>query len=519
MAVKIGNFWIPERGDGRGWTEIHVRLMKDFANIITTMMSRKPVSGISFDEGEMQDVFRPDVTIPTITPTLDLWDGSQMSLEEFFISTPDPTTGKAGLIDNDKYEQIGTNATSIANLETQVVSIMSQIASIENLGHYVGSFATKAALPNNISAFPNGITVNDFTTIQADETNNNAVTRYVVSAIDSTTGQITWTYDITYSTDISGKADNSQTVATPSEGTLAKFTGTITQSVGAWLAAFVTKINEIITGLNGKQNLVQPAGNNNVATFQSVNGQVKDSGVNISEVQAAAARISQGTNVVNVSDGVGGWVKTGLRSNPDELGRRNGFSIEHLSGDGIPFNEEEGEPIIALIRSDTSSNGGWGYENKLTPQEVKMKNGNYYPSGSQDTELTLSYHGVNYRVKQADNITTDAYIDWLSVCVPAQTIYAGMIASTPTDASPATEIAYIADGNYRIRVTAGLISTVSPNNASQWFGYTFGSATQTFTVAGVTIAVSNRIVTATVPAGSPSLGSVRASIRLEKLAD
>ena len=90
--------------------------------------------------------------------------------------------------------------------ETRVNTLESRVDSLEVLGHYVGSFATKASIPANTSGFANGVTLNDFVTVKADETQGNATTRYIATAIDNT-GAITWTYDLTYSTDISGKQD------------------------------------------------------------------------------------------------------------------------------------------------------------------------------------------------------------------------------------------------------------------------------------------------------------------------
>jgi hypothetical protein len=85
-------------------------------------------------------------------------------------------------------------------------SLSDRIDAINNMGHYLGSFATRAALPANISTFTGPVTVNDFVTVQVDETKSNAATRYVITAIDGS-GAITWTYDFTYSLDISGKLD------------------------------------------------------------------------------------------------------------------------------------------------------------------------------------------------------------------------------------------------------------------------------------------------------------------------
>jgi hypothetical protein len=99
-----------------------------------------------------------------------------------------------------------------ASLQGQLTAIGVRVGTLENLGNYVGSFATFADLPDNKSSFPNDITINDFTTIRVDETHNNLPSRYVASAIDETTGAITWTYDLTYSNS-GGGADN------PSQGT------------------------------------------------------------------------------------------------------------------------------------------------------------------------------------------------------------------------------------------------------------------------------------------------------------
>jgi len=90
-------------------------------------------------------------------------------------------------------------------LQGQIDTANDRMDSIENLGHYAGSFPTRANLPTNTSAFSQGITINDFATIRADETNGGVATRYVVSDISD--GVITWQYDLSYSADISGKQD------------------------------------------------------------------------------------------------------------------------------------------------------------------------------------------------------------------------------------------------------------------------------------------------------------------------
>jgi len=97
------------------------------------------------------------------------------------------------------------------------IALNARIDRVENMGDYAGSFDTYALLPPNASAFPNGITVNDFATVRADETHNGAAARYVVSAIAGG-GAITWNHDFTYSTDITGKADKA---ASPVNGNFA----------------------------------------------------------------------------------------------------------------------------------------------------------------------------------------------------------------------------------------------------------------------------------------------------------
>jgi hypothetical protein len=109
-------------------------------------------------------------------------------------------------------------ATRKAYVDTQDTALSNRISTLENIGSFVGSFDTKALVPTNKSSFVNGITINDFVTVRADETRNGAVTRYVATDINATSGAITWTYDITYTTDISGKVDKItaiNTITTP----------------------------------------------------------------------------------------------------------------------------------------------------------------------------------------------------------------------------------------------------------------------------------------------------------------
>ena len=100
-----------------------------------------------------------------------------------------------------------TGTQNVVNaIRNDILGVKAFAEGIANLGHFQGSFNTYASLPANQSYFT-GLTVNDFITIKADETKGGMTTRYVCQAINSATGAITWTYDLTYSTDISGKVD------------------------------------------------------------------------------------------------------------------------------------------------------------------------------------------------------------------------------------------------------------------------------------------------------------------------
>ena len=97
------------------------------------------------------------------------------------------------------------NSADIADIRSDISELEGRVTGIENLGNFAGSYDTFALLPTVLSAF-SSLTVNDFVTVRADETHGGDTTRYVASAINS--GVITWTYDVTYSTDITGKVDD-----------------------------------------------------------------------------------------------------------------------------------------------------------------------------------------------------------------------------------------------------------------------------------------------------------------------
>ncbi|MCL2310908.1 MAG: hypothetical protein FWC41_00255 [Firmicutes bacterium] len=101
-------------------------------------------------------------------------------------------------------------------------SFESRIDGLENLGSFVGTFQTFAQVPTNVSGFEFGITVNDFINVRVDETRDGAHTRYIAIDIDNY-GDITWVYDVTYSTDITGKMDLQPSATT---GNIAIFNNT-----------------------------------------------------------------------------------------------------------------------------------------------------------------------------------------------------------------------------------------------------------------------------------------------------
>ena len=116
-----------------------------------------------------------------------------------------------------------TDTSSFATIET-LESVNNELTAavrrISNLGKHVGTFDTFAVLPYNVSAFlPLVPTVNDWISIRQDENNQNATTRYIIENIEPD-GTITWSFDIVFVTDITGKMD---IVPSANEGQIAIF--------------------------------------------------------------------------------------------------------------------------------------------------------------------------------------------------------------------------------------------------------------------------------------------------------
>jgi len=197
------------------------------------------------------------------------------------------------------------------DLESDVLVATARVGSLENLGSFLDAFDTVAEIPTNAAAFTKGITVNDFVEVRADETRNNAVTRYVASNI--TGGVITWTFSVILSTDVTGKA-NKVPSATPNNfagldgqgnlidsgkkasdfATAAQGTKADTALQAAALTPYRTAAlqNAVDEGLSNrlddleaenKMDVVSTATEDNLAGFDD-NGQVKDSGIAASDV-------------------------------------------------------------------------------------------------------------------------------------------------------------------------------------------------------------------------------------------
>lgn len=112
----------------------------------------------------------------------------------------------SSVITNDVANIDLTSYAKTTDVNTATGALETRIEALESLGQYCGTFDTYSAVPNNKSGFDK-ITINDFINVRADENHSNLTTRYIATSINKTTGVITWTYDITYSTDVSGKMD------------------------------------------------------------------------------------------------------------------------------------------------------------------------------------------------------------------------------------------------------------------------------------------------------------------------
>jgi hypothetical protein len=170
-----------------------------------------------------------------------------------------------------------------------------RIEAVENLGHYVGSFAAFTLLPNQASAFPQGITVNDFTTIRKDETNDGKRTRYVVIEINS--GVITWELDFVYEDDIDDVPTQGSNLAVSSGGVFSWFGGALT--------SLLTTAKTVIGAINELFNTtVKTTGNQTIAGNKTFNARANfNNGLNISGGTSQAGILEMlGNRIVDMAD-------------------------------------------------------------------------------------------------------------------------------------------------------------------------------------------------------------------------
>ena len=119
----------------------------------------------------------------------------------------------------------GDAAVAVHNVSpTAHADIRARLDSLENLGDFAGAFNTFALIPANKSAFTQGISVNDFVNVRADETHSGAVTQYVCTGIAGD-GTLTWAFNMELSADVSGKLDKVKTVTTLDQAYVKKADG------------------------------------------------------------------------------------------------------------------------------------------------------------------------------------------------------------------------------------------------------------------------------------------------------
>lgn len=107
-------------------------------------------------------------------------------------------TGKTANVDLTPYAKT-------ADVDKDIADLDARIEALAGLGQYVGTFDSYADIPKSKTGFTH-ITLNDYVNVRLDENYDDATTRYIATAI-SDSGAITWSYDITYSTDVSGKME------------------------------------------------------------------------------------------------------------------------------------------------------------------------------------------------------------------------------------------------------------------------------------------------------------------------
>ena len=119
------------------------------------------------------------------------------------------SAGDLSLVALDKADVGLSNVDNVKQAtKTEFDELKGRVDSLEALGVLVGVYDDVESLPDTKSEIEGKtITVNDFATVRSDPSHNNLPVCYTVTKIDGSSGALTWSYEFTYSSDVSGKID------------------------------------------------------------------------------------------------------------------------------------------------------------------------------------------------------------------------------------------------------------------------------------------------------------------------
>lgn len=101
--------------------------------------------------------------------------------------------------------EVDIRTSEVATINDQLSLLNARIDGMAEMGRYLGTFNTYADIPKTTAGWDGEEGINDFVNVRQDENHGGDATRYIISAIVGP--DITWTYDLSLSTDVSGKAD------------------------------------------------------------------------------------------------------------------------------------------------------------------------------------------------------------------------------------------------------------------------------------------------------------------------